>query len=589
MISLGAIPIYLLAKLKLKSDKIAITFSIIYLLNPVLHGINWYDFHPEAFIIAPFLFAIYFSELEKWREYTVSIILTLFAIDKAAIIVASFGLFKILKISLKKFKTNERKHLTIFFFTFFLSILWFILTSNLISIFNPQNLYASGTSQYWNDLGARNLIDMPSKIIENPILAVDTLIADANQKVIYILSLFSPLLFLPFLEPSTIILFVPWLGTSLLSSYPPYYQIGTQYPAFILPLIFYSAILGGQKALNFATQKKTCVKLKKNFYKILYLSTTISLIASSPLTFWAVGNYPYNTYGLPIIPDQADTVNKFIELVPKNASILVQNNIFPLVSNRKTAFVTPASVFYPAKTSFKSVLNEMLKKMDYILLDINTAKIDSSIILSNQITHDEFGLLGCADGVVLLKRNYDDKPVIYEKVVKQYNYKNLIKSDGATLKPDSESKSKIILSISKETEDFWYGPYAYLPPGLYAAKYRIKLNEEVQGEVMTLVISSFSSEIYGKIWGNNQTGYHLIFSINENGSKIEHNSTKIIASGFPVNEYVDVILEFQVDSLAPFEFIGKNIKTEKEIYLDQILIEQIEPGFKYNSTIAFIN
>ena len=586
ILSLGAIPIYLLAKLKLNSKKIAVFFSLIFLLNPVLQGINWYDFHPEAFIILPFLSAIYFSEIKSWKLYFVAILFTFFAIDKAAMVVIAFALYKIVQLKIEgKIRKHNTKPLVIYCITLIAAILWFIITAKLVEVFNPFNLYTVGSSQYWSHLGARNLIEIPLKIILTPHLALDALFFEISKKLLYILLLFGPVIFLPFLEPLTLIMYVPWLATSLLSSYPSYYQIGTQYPAFILPLIFYGAIIGGKKLFVWLNERNKSLQIQKKVSIILFLTTIIFFSISSPLMPWCIGAYPYNTYGPPTAPNQAQTVNKFIEMVPKNASILVQNNIFPLVSNRKTAYVTPASVFYPSNTSFSSVLTEMLKKMDYILLDIKTGPIDSGIILSNKIIKEEYGLLGSANGVILLKRDYAGEPLVFEKIVKLYNYKNLFSSDGVTVKNDNDSKSQKVLCMSGENKEFWYGPYVYLPPGKYQATYRIKLNEEVKGEILTLKISSFVTKINGKIMGSNQTGYHIDFSIEETKIKNEHNTMQIFGEDLIPDEYKEFVMDFEVTSLEPFEFVGMNSNTSKQICLDQIEIKQIEPDYTYSVEI----
>jgi len=596
IISLGAIPVYLLAKLKLESKKMAMIFSLVFLLNPALQGINWYDFHPEAFIILPFLSAIYLSEIESWKLYFIAILFTFFAIDKAAMVVGAFAVFKIAQLTIKgktkkektsllKIKNNEIKPLAIYLVTFIAAIAWFMITAKLVSIFNPYNIYTSGATQYWSNLGASNLMEIPLKLILKPDLALKALAFDIIPKFAYILILFGPLLFLPFMEPLTLIMYIPWLATSLLSNYPPYYQTGTQYPAFILPAIFYGGIIGAQKILGWLGAHRNPVHIKKRLSKLLMLITLIFFCISSPIMWWSVGAYPFNTYGLPRIPSQAQSVNEFIEMVPKNASILVQNSIFPLVCNRKTAFVTPSSVFFPSNTSFSTVLTEMLKKMDYILLDIKTGRIDSGIILSNKVIEEEYGLLGFANGVFLLKRGYTGKPLVCEEINEIYNYKNLSLLDGVTIENDCKSKSQTIICISSKNKDFWYGPYVYLPPGKYQANFRMKITDEISGEILTLRIDSFLTNINGKIWGNNQTGYHTIFSIEETKIRNEYNTMQIIGEDFIPNEYQEFVIDFEVNSLEPFEFIGAEVNTTKKICLDQIEIKQIEVGYTYSSRV----
>ena len=100
VLAFGAVPVYFLSKYKLQSKNIGLIFSSIYLLSPLVQGINWYDFHPEAFIILPILCAFYFAEKNRPFFYFVSIIFVLLAMDKAAILIVFFGFYKL--VSLKK-------------------------------------------------------------------------------------------------------------------------------------------------------------------------------------------------------------------------------------------------------------------------------------------------------------------------------------------------------------------------------------------------------------------------------------------------------------------------------------------------------
>jgi uncharacterized membrane protein len=592
MISLGAIPVFLLANLKLNSKKLALFFALAFLLNPAIQGINWYDFHPEAFILLPFLFAIYFSEVKSWKLYFISIIFVLFSIDKSAMLVGAFALFKILQLKIfKNYKrsnffsrTNinylEIKPLLFYIVTFFGALVWFIVTTKIVLSFNPFNLYTSGATQYWNRLGARNLMEIPQQLILHPDLAVHALVFDLEQKILYVLILFGPVLFLPLISPKTLIMYLPWLAIALFSSYPPYYQFGTQYPAYIIPVIFYGSVIGANKIRSWFP--KTLKHQRKYLSNVILVATLSFFVISSPLMPWCVGGYPLNQYGFPQVPSQARWVNDFIEIVPKNASILVQNNIFPLVSDRATAFVTPTSVFYPSNHSFTTTLSNMLTEMDYILLDFKSSIIDSAIILSNKIINEEFGLLAFADGVFLLKRGYTKTPLIFEGFCETYDFKDLILLNG-TLQNDPRSKSPAIMGKSGNNEDFWYGPYKYLPPGKYQAIYRMKINQKIVGEILTLKVRSFVSEVHGQVLGNNSTGYHIIFSLKETEIKKEHGTRKIFGEDFIPNDYTDFVIDFDVETLGAFEFIGVAINSTTEIYLDQIEVKQIETSYTFTS------
>ncbi len=63
ILAAGAIPLYLISREILK-NRISIVPPLIYLLYPALHGGNWFDFHPQAFI--PLLvFSLFYFYLKK--------------------------------------------------------------------------------------------------------------------------------------------------------------------------------------------------------------------------------------------------------------------------------------------------------------------------------------------------------------------------------------------------------------------------------------------------------------------------------------------------------------------------------------------
>ena len=66
-IALGALPVYLIAKERFGRPLMGLVFAVAYLLYAPAQWVSWINFHPEALVITPFLFAWYFS-LRRWRR-----------------------------------------------------------------------------------------------------------------------------------------------------------------------------------------------------------------------------------------------------------------------------------------------------------------------------------------------------------------------------------------------------------------------------------------------------------------------------------------------------------------------------------------
>ena len=68
-LGLGALPVYLIARRRFARPSVGLLFAVAYLMYAPLQNINWRDFHPEALVIAPFLFAWYCAITGRWRWF----------------------------------------------------------------------------------------------------------------------------------------------------------------------------------------------------------------------------------------------------------------------------------------------------------------------------------------------------------------------------------------------------------------------------------------------------------------------------------------------------------------------------------------
>ena len=591
VLALGALPVYFLAKHKLQSKNLAFVFSLVFLLSPALMGINWYDFHPEAFIVLPMLLTFYFAEMKRWLPYFISVIFVLLAMDQAAILVVIFGLYKLASLKKEELlrKPVFRSQTIVYLFTLVLGVAWFLFSVKLVTAFNPNNLYVSGSSEYWSVLGAKNIIGVPFSIVLHPTAAINALTFDWIAKLGYIAILLGPTLFLLLFAPKTTILLVPWLVISLLSNYGPYYQVGDQYPAFIFPAVIYGSIIGLSNLLYRFKRPHFFGKLNKKrdftIIAVALLASTLAFqISSGPFSSSDLGRFHSITYGLPEASPKSLFVTNAIKLVPENASVLTQSNIFPLLSNRDKAYVTPNSVFYPPGTSFVATLNAILEKVDYIIVD--SKSLDGGIILSQPIVKENFGLLASGEGIILVKRGYSGKPEMFIPINATFNYQQMLHLENVTTMRDSESNSKMVLLHSGEsTGDFWYGPYASLPPGEYQATFRIKIDNPVHGEVLELRINSAPSTIWVTPLGDNVTGYHINLSQNWTESEKILSFMKIYGGNFTIGKYQEFSSNFTVDAFGVYEFIGVDVKTPVGIYFDQVQVTQVSPNFTYKTDL----
>ena len=93
ILALGALPLYLLAKELLKSNKAGFILAIVYLLYPGLQAANWFDFQPQIFLPLLFFSACYFMIKHRWKLYFLSVVLALMVEEDVVFVVIVLALY----------------------------------------------------------------------------------------------------------------------------------------------------------------------------------------------------------------------------------------------------------------------------------------------------------------------------------------------------------------------------------------------------------------------------------------------------------------------------------------------------------------
>ena len=567
-ISLGAIPTYLIASQKLKSEKWGLLFATLYLLNPALHGINWYDFHPEAFLPVLLLFSFYFFDNNKPIEYIFSVVLALMCMEFAAILLVLMALYLLINMKPWKVYPINLRRLSLVLATLLLSIVWLFASLQVVHNFNPLVSPMTGDI-YWEKIGATSLVDVPTQAILHPERLANALLFDGGAKLSFAFTLLGSVVFLPLFEPLIMICLIPWFSVAFVSNYPPFYQIGVQYPAFLIAFLFYGAILGMVRIKPLIVKKFSSDKLKLVAKVLLCILLVLSYISALPSTI--------SPNDLPIFNQHDRNVINLLEFIPQNASVLTQNNIFPLLSNRVNAYLFPHTVLYPPGKTFSDAMSELLRKVDFIFIDYESSTIVPSLMSFFASQNHTFGLFAASDGAIILKRDYQELPVFFKPMEKVFNFDSFVLYDGEIVE-DSDSKTGYALLHPQSGEairDFWYGPYVILPPGQYEAKFRLKISDEAEGDLIELFISCFLYKISIEYLGTKDKGHNLRFNIYTENEKKTLASRRLEHSDFgETNVYKEFALDFDVVELGAFEFRGTALSNRTDIMLDEVTMIQ---------------
>jgi len=417
VIALGALPLYWLARDELKSKIAGFVIALAYLLYAPLHGVNWFDFHTQAFIPLFFNLAFYYFTKKKWKKYLICVIFVLSVNEVMPLMIIAMGIYGLWK--RRKYITDhlsKRKNLleekTIAQITIVLGFVWFIIARKIISYHNPNLPFTM-----WSQFGT----DIPSILI-GMIVKLDTTLTVvfydfAVDKFFYIVELFLPLLFLSFFNLSSLFIALPWIGLSFLSNINPYITpVGYQYPAQILTIIFVSAIYGVKRLRTIKDKidlsprfkwtkpfKMSNKQLQQIALGLIIICSVSTYIGLSPLGL----NLKIGVNGRPVGSSFHDVLSGVIANIPNKASISTQNNIFPIFARRMNAYP------YPNKT-----LDDTL--VDYILVDTRNMwyhvnvpfpHVETNIphfdeFISEVVNDGSFGLREAVDGVYLFQKGY---------------------------------------------------------------------------------------------------------------------------------------------------------------------------------------
>lgn len=391
VLGLGAVPAFLLSRDVLKSDLLAFLLSLCYLLNPSIHGVNLYDFHPDCFFPLLFLSSLLFLERRRLLKSAFCMILSLMCKEVAAFTVALLGLYALwlyrkeirwsplLNLKVKEVLSN--RYFAFALATITLGFSWFILSSILFPAITSANRHAFSWSYLGVGIGGvvKSLLTNPIgslqmglnpnpvklvmlKVLYGKYLTDQVILAlaliEPSMKATYVLQLFAPFAFLPFLSPAALLPAVPWFLLNLLSVTPTHYvAVGYHYPALSLPFIFAASVYGLRNIITVTRKAASTVSLPQ-LVKAAFRGSHVSLcLALIVLGCSFAGFYVWSPLWLVHPPSpRSQVLAAVVQSIPPYSMIATQSNLFP--------HFTPTMNLYLGHYTF------MPESYDYVIADV---------------------------------------------------------------------------------------------------------------------------------------------------------------------------------------------------------------------------
>jgi uncharacterized membrane protein len=400
----AAYPLYMIGK-HCVDRKTGLLASTMYLCNPVVHGINCYDFHVQSMIPLAFFISMYYYSSRKWAPFLIATAMALMIEEHTSYVVLIYSSILIIEhIKKRKEKPLEPLFEVVFpFLTLLFSIFWYFLSREAINYFNPNISETLRASRHFEVLGVDDPQGIPSYILMNPNKVLDSLSFAPLEKLRYLMYLIGPYLHLPFASPLHLLPTTPWFTISLLSNYQPYYDIGFQYPSYVIPFVLYSFIVGLRKIKGNNHARGQLRSHERAAVMCLILSLIFSFFAS-PLSPLQATNEYSPAYLKPNSNIHSELIRVQLEKIPRHASVLTQDNIFPHLSSRKNAYVLPPP-FGMEESDWNRSMDFILNHQpDYILIDTATDHHGVADFAFGWIEENFYTLDGNSDGVFLYRR-----------------------------------------------------------------------------------------------------------------------------------------------------------------------------------------
>jgi uncharacterized membrane protein len=372
VLALGAIPLYHLARRRLRVPWLALAPTSAYLLYPALGFVNRFDFHPEALAIPAFIAAFAAFDRDDLTAASLWLIVPLLSKENLGFSVAFFGLYAAL------FRKRIR-----------FGLIWAVVgvtvsVGTMFWLIPTLRRGPSDTLARYSWLG-----DTPKQIVWTLIahpLRVWNGMVDPNRA-LYLLQLLTTTGFLALMGLPELMMVIPGLTVNLLAHHHCQASIYCQYTVPITPFIFIAAVIGLQRIIHLLEHRWAAYVLG---FAVVSLSV-LALAIDNP--FAEDQTLPDPLAKLP----NAEAVRRALAVVPPGASVVTTNAYAPHLAQREALYLIgiPAQRDPPPDPQ---VVFVNLYDQRFMLCDQYQAYF-------KQLDIDHYGLIFRDSGVVVAQRD----------------------------------------------------------------------------------------------------------------------------------------------------------------------------------------
>lgn len=326
VVALGALPIFALARLQLRSEWIALPFALVYLLFPALQGAIWFDFHPVTLAPAFLAAAFYFLVARRPGWYALFAVLAASCKEDMALVVFLLGLYAWLVCKERRWGL----------WTMALSLAW-----ALVAVFVIQDYFAAGNI-HWDRYAylGESPGEMLRTLLARPgVVRTHLRAADAWG---YSEALLAPVAFFALLAPEVLLIAAPSVALNLLSAYPATRSVyELHYAAPIVPFVVMAAVMGLGRTRRRLELVRGGASVRWRSAAWLALCTLLILASA----FWDQRLHGYlpgsANHTLYAVTPRHELADSLAAQIAPGAAVSAQDPLNPRVSGRKTVYIFP--------------------------------------------------------------------------------------------------------------------------------------------------------------------------------------------------------------------------------------------------------
>ncbi len=424
VVATGAFPAYGIASRRLRSALAGVAFAAVYLLFPALQAAVTYDFHAVTLSAAFLMFALYFMLTRNNVGLVVACVLAMSTKENIPLDVLMIGA------SVALLQRRPRIGLALCA----LALVWLGMELPIMHAASPVGY--SPTAGRYTYLGSSPL-KAAVYLLTHPIQVIREHVLDPGGRY-YLRSLLSPTAYLAPLGPFALLLAVPAITINILSTYPSQRSGLYHYNAEIVPFLVFAtieAVVGiaalaawiGRRAegagvsaalaapgervrrtygrVSGALPPRVGSALTTAFPSRISLPAAARWLATMALLALVVlfslheqttrGYLPFSAeFAWPQQTAHTRLAERFIQMIPANASVSAQSELAPHLSQRRFIYQFP--------------FNDT--RADYVFLDITAGPYpyytpdDYFAELRRVLTSDRYSVVAARDGYLLLRR-----------------------------------------------------------------------------------------------------------------------------------------------------------------------------------------